>query len=72
MRWWLARGIDGFRLDVINKISKVASLPDAPSPTGQVYESGRPFYVNGPRLHEFLQEMHREVLPVATGAAHGR
>ena len=30
MRWWLARGVDGFRLDVINKISKVAALPDAP------------------------------------------
>jgi oligo-1,6-glucosidase len=77
MRWWLARGVDGFRLDVINKISKVAALPDAPPLTGQLYESGRQFYVNGPRLHEFLQEMHREALaghedrPVMVGETSG-
>src|SRR6201996_1278913 len=62
MRWWRERGIDGFRLDVINKISKVASLPDVPATPEQPYPSARQFYVNGPRLHEFLQEMHREVL----------
>jgi oligo-1,6-glucosidase len=46
MRWWLDRGVDGFRMDVINVISKDLA-------TGQ--------YVCGPRIHEFLQEMHREV-----------
>jgi oligo-1,6-glucosidase len=52
MRWWLDRGIDGFRMDVINLISKPPGLP-----------SGNSFALNahGPRLHEFLQEMHREV-----------
>jgi oligo-1,6-glucosidase len=62
MRWWLDRGVDGFRMDVINKISKIASLPDAPSSAGQLYRSARQFYVNGPRLHEFLQEVHHEVI----------
>jgi oligo-1,6-glucosidase len=62
MRWWLDRGVDGFRMDVINKISKTASLPDAPSAVGQLYRPARQFYVNGPRLHEFLQEVHHAVI----------
>ena len=55
MRWWLDRGVDGFRMDVINMISKDTSLPDAPG------GDGSPYYQCGPRIHEFLQEMHREV-----------
>jgi oligo-1,6-glucosidase len=63
MRWWLRRGVDGFRMDVINMISKHPELPDGHvrpgyGPYGDGFE-----YVNcGPRIHEFLQEMHREVL----------
>jgi oligo-1,6-glucosidase len=52
MRWWLDRGVDGFRMDVINMISKAPGLPDG---------AGMEHYTCGPRLHEFLQEMHREV-----------
>jgi oligo-1,6-glucosidase len=52
MRWWLDRGVDGFRMDVINMISKVPGLPDG---------VGGEHYICGPRIHEFLQEMHREV-----------
>jgi oligo-1,6-glucosidase len=52
MRWWLDRGVDGFRMDVINMISKVPGLPDGVGGEG---------YICGPRIHEFLQEMHREV-----------
>ncbi|UOF88610.1 alpha-glucosidase [Fodinisporobacter ferrooxydans] len=59
MRWWLDKGIDGFRMDVINFISKVEGLPDAP---GEGYQWGGQFFMNGPRIHEFLQEMNREVL----------
>ncbi|GAA2250744.1 alpha-glucosidase [Herbiconiux moechotypicola] len=61
MRRWLDRGIDGFRMDVINLISKHPELPDAePHPiTGR--GDGFPFYAHGPRLHEYLQEMRREV-----------
>lgn len=62
MRWWLDKGIDGFRMDVINHISKVPSFPDAPNPDGKKYVSGGQFYLNGPRIHEFLKEMNREVL----------
>lgn len=64
MRWWLDRGIDGFRMDVINFLSKAVradgSLPDGPITQGQygeIYEAT----INGPRIHEFLQEMNREV-----------
>ena len=59
MRWWLDRGVDGFRMDVINCISKAEGLPDAGSDR---YAWGGEFFLNGPRVHEFLQEMNREVL----------
>jgi oligo-1,6-glucosidase len=61
MNWWLDRGVDGFRMDVINFISKDPALPDAPAPQGQPYSPDRTGYACGPRIHEFLQEMHREV-----------
>src|SRR5215203_6105630 len=61
MRWWLDRGIDGFRMDVINFISKDTNLPDGHVHDGSVYGDGMPHFVDGPRIHEFLQEMHREV-----------
>jgi oligo-1,6-glucosidase len=62
MRWWLDRGVDGFRMDVIDMISKDTSLPDGEVPAGERWGDGSPFYVCGPRNHEFLQEMHRRVL----------
>jgi oligo-1,6-glucosidase len=59
MRWWLDLGIDGFRMDVVNMLSKAVDadghLPDGP------YGDGTAYYECGPRIHEFLQEMHREV-----------
>ncbi|WP_344372553.1 alpha-glucosidase [Agromyces tropicus] len=61
MRWWLDRGVDGFRMDVINLISKHPHLPDGPVRSGRRYGDGGAAYTSGPRLHEFLQEMHREV-----------
>jgi oligo-1,6-glucosidase len=61
MRWWLDRGVDGFRMDVINMISKNPALPDGPAAPGALLGDGFAHYANGPRLHEFLQEMHREV-----------
>ncbi|CAI3793607.1 glycoside hydrolase family 13 protein [Pseudarthrobacter sp. MM222] len=67
MNWWLDRGIDGFRMDVINFISKDTALPDGPVADGKLYGDGSPFYINGPRIHEFLQEMHREVFTGRTG-----
>jgi oligo-1,6-glucosidase len=61
MRWWLDRGVDGFRMDVINMISKDTSLPDARPRPGSLYGPGDEHFICGPRNHEFLQEMHREV-----------
>ncbi len=61
MRWWLDRGVDGFRMDVINMISKDTSLPDTTPRLGSLYGPGDQHFVCGPRNHEFLQEMHREV-----------
>ncbi len=61
MRWWLDRGVDGFRMDVINLISKTYPLADGPvnGPDGLCYDPS--LVVEGPRLHEFLREMNREV-----------
>ena len=61
MRWWLDRGVDGFRMDVINMISKDTALPDGPVMHGGVLGDGSAHFLCGPRIHEFLQEMHREV-----------
>ena len=61
MNWWLDKGVAGFRMDVINLISKVPGLPDGERQPGDEFGNGFPFTANGPRLTEFLQEMHREV-----------
>lgn len=58
MRFWLDKGVDGFRMDVINFISKVPGLPDAPKTReDQEYQSGAKYFACGPRLHEYLLEM---------------
>ncbi|GAA2603765.1 glycoside hydrolase family 13 protein [Paractinoplanes durhamensis] len=61
MRWWLDRGVDGFRMDVINMISKVLPLADGRLTAGQAYADGSAGYINGPRNHEFLHEMYEQV-----------
>ncbi|AGF55519.1 oligo-1,6-glucosidase [Clostridium saccharoperbutylacetonicum] len=62
MKWWLDKGIDGFRMDVINMISKVQTFPDGPKEENASYGDIVPYAINGPRVHEFLKEMHKEVL----------
>ncbi|MEW5989446.1 MAG: alpha-glucosidase [Chloroflexota bacterium] len=62
MRWWLDKGVDGFRMDVINLISKVPGLPDAPITGPGRYQWAGPYFANGPRIHELLQEMNTAVL----------
>ncbi|ADL08476.1 glycoside hydrolase family 13 protein [Thermosediminibacter oceani] len=59
INWWLKKGIDGFRLDAINLISKVEGLPDDPNPQGERFPGSR-FYLNGPKVHDYLHEMYRE------------
>ncbi len=61
MNWWLDRGINGFRMDVINLISKVLPLTDGILYEGAIYGDGSAQFISGPRMHEWLQEMHREV-----------
>lgn len=60
--WWLDKGIDGFRMDVINMISKVEGLPDGPRTDEGPFQNGGRYYMNGPRVHEYLQEMEQQVL----------
>lgn len=59
MRFWLDKGVSGFRMDVIPFISKQPGLPDLPAAA-----LAHPEYVfaNGPHIHQYLQEMNREVL----------
>ena len=59
MKFWLDKGIDGFRMDVIPFISKDQNFPDYPKD-----HEAHPEYVyaSGPKLHDYLQEMHREVI----------
>lgn len=62
MTWWLEKGIDGFRMDVVNFISKVEGLPDDKPKPGKKYASGSKYYRNGPRIHEYLREMNEKAL----------
>jgi oligo-1,6-glucosidase len=62
MTWWLEQGVDGFRLDVINMISKMPGLPDAPVRSDGPYQWAGQYFLHGPRLTEYLAEMKAEVL----------
>ncbi|MBU9712877.1 alpha,alpha-phosphotrehalase [Evansella tamaricis] len=59
MEFWFDKGVDGFRLDVINLISKDQNFPndDGRVPPGD----GRKFYTDGPRIHEYMQEMNEKI-----------
>ncbi|PFJ18146.1 alpha,alpha-phosphotrehalase [Bacillus cereus] len=59
MRFWLNKGVKGFRLDVINLISKDQSFLSDDGSTAT--SDGRKYYTDGPRIHEYLQEMNRNV-----------
>jgi oligo-1,6-glucosidase len=67
MRWWLDRGVDGFRMDVINFISKAEGLPDARAVPGQRFVSAMDKFVDGPHVHDYLAEMTREVFACRNG-----
>lgn len=60
MRFWLDKGVDGFRMDVINLISKPAGLPDAPEPA--TYGLTEALVADGPKLDDYLREMNDKVL----------
>lgn len=67
MGWWLDRGVDGFRMDVINLISKDPVLPDGVVEPGRTWGNGFPHYSYGPRIHEFLREMNDVVFAPRAG-----
>jgi Alpha amylase, catalytic domain. len=62
VKWWLDKGIDGFRMDVINMISKDQRFPDGIVPEGGLYGDMSPYVMNGPRVHEYLKELNEKVL----------
>lgn len=55
LNFWLDKGVDGFRFDVFNMFSKVYPIRDDHSKDS--FQVGAPYYVDGPRIHEFLQEL---------------
>ena len=60
MKFWLDKGVDGFRMDVISLISKRIAFENSPS---EIFmDMVNNYYSNGPRVHEYLQEMNKEVL----------
>ncbi|WP_220739900.1 glycoside hydrolase family 13 protein [Leuconostoc miyukkimchii] len=62
MQWWLDQGVDGFRMDVINLISKPADFPSDANVTLANHGSSMNFIANGPNVHDYLKEMNQLVL----------
>ncbi len=60
MRFWTDKGVDGFRLDVINLISKDQRFPDDEG-DDLIISDGRRFYTDGPRVHEYIKQLYEEV-----------
>jgi oligo-1,6-glucosidase len=58
MHFWLKKGVNGFRMDVISLISKDPTFPNFPIDR----QGDLSFYANGPKVHEYLKEMNQEVL----------
>ncbi|WP_105614547.1 glycoside hydrolase family 13 protein [Vallitalea okinawensis] len=63
MDFWLQKGVDGFRMDVINKIAKEDGLPDVEIVEGDTrqYLPPEKYYLNHPKVHEYLKELNKEV-----------
>ena len=60
LKFWLDKGVSGFRFDVFNMYSKVYPLKDDRNPAR--FQKGTPYFVDGPRMHEFLREMNERAL----------
>lgn len=62
MRFWLDRGVDGFRIDSMNLMSKHPDLPDGKVVNDEPYQSGAEFFASGPKMHDYIREIRTEVL----------
>ena len=60
VNWWLDKGIDGFRVDAISHIKKVAGFPDLPNPNKKKYVDSMAGYRNREGIQTFLEELKRE------------
>ena len=58
--FWLDKGVDGFRFDVFNMFSKCYPIQD--DDQKDTFQKGAQFYVDGPRMHEFLQQLNTDAL----------
>ena len=61
MHWWMKKGVDGFRLDVINLIGKDQQFPDGSVEAGEIYGDMVPFTHNMPQAHQYIKELNRDV-----------
>ena len=60
IKYWLNKGVDGFRFDVINLISKDQRFLNDDGSDTRFVPDGRKFYTDGPKIHEYLKEIHKE------------
>ncbi|KJX95629.1 hypothetical protein TI39_contig4100g00006 [Zymoseptoria brevis] len=61
VKFWLERGVDGFRLDTANRFCKDMSLPDAEVKVEGRWQPGSKYYINGPKMHEWLKELRTKI-----------
>ena len=61
MRWWLDKGVSGFRLDAVNLISKPEGLPDGKPIPGSAFGEIWELVAHGPKMHDYMHEVYREV-----------
>ncbi|MFU2486738.1 alpha-glucosidase [Thauera sp. WH-1] len=59
VRWWLDKGIDGFRLDAVSHMKKVDGLPDLPNPEGLDYVPSQPMHMNVNGVLEYMDDLCR-------------
>ncbi|MFP7474574.1 alpha-glucosidase [Niallia taxi] len=75
INWWLNKGIDGFRVDAISHIKKVAGFPNMPNPENKRYVPSFDGHMNRPGINTFLDELKRETFDnydiVTVGEANG-
>ncbi|EME40575.1 glycoside hydrolase family 13 protein [Dothistroma septosporum NZE10] len=62
VKFWLKRGVDGFRVDTANRFCKDPNYPDAPCTVAGKWQPGSKFYINGPKMHVWLKELRARMV----------